>query len=820
LSTFLGREQELADLHRLINDPECRCISLVGPGGIGKTRLALETAQQHLADFAHGVAFISLAPVTSGEAAVAAMTSAVRLSFFGQNDPRMQLLNFLREKQMLLVLDNVEHLLMGAAPQTNFVEFILDILQNAPGIKLLVTSREVLNVQEEWVFEVGGLAFPDSECTEGVDEYAAVALFIQRARHALPGIAFDEDGSAGIANLCRLVEGMPLAIELAATWLRTLTPTEIAHEIEGGLDFLRSSVRDLPERHRSMRAVFDGSWRQLSTHEQQVLSQLSVFRGGFSRQAAEQVAGASLPVLSTLLNRTLVKRDTAGRYGLHVLVRQYCATHLAADPEAQAAAQKRHYDYFLALVEAADQGLRGRDQLQWLCRLEQEQDNLRVALEWVLAYDRAVQGEDELALQLAGALRVFWRIRGLFQEGRGWFEKCLEQCPERKTIARAVALAGQASLLYASGEVVAAQLPAEKSVAIYRELGDELSLARGLVFIGSTLVWQGKPSLAQARLEEALLLGRTAGERWVEALSLYVLGNLLAYRDGDSVGRAMLAESVAIFEDVGDKSLLASGLIALGIVDVETGEYVRARTSLERGLALAEEVGFPLAAAEALSNLGHLHRILGDYVVAQTFLEEALHVYEEHGSSMWESDVLCALAENALSQGDLATARLGLQSAANRFGTSGNKRLQTLERYLQGVLAYHEGDTDASVRLLEEAMVLAREGQFSPILVQALVTLGRVRRIMGQVLQASELVIEGLELSRALGHKLSMATALEELGAVSAVEGNGRRAAELFSRAHDLREAIGAPLPPMDALPVTLLSPCAAPNVTQRKPAR
>ncbi len=404
LTSFLGREQELIDLRRLIGNPECRCLSLVGPGGIGKTRLALQTAEQHRADFAHGVAFTPLAPVGSFGAAIPAIAGAIHLHFYGPDDPKVQLLNYLCEKQMLFILDTVEHFLIEGSPQANIVELMLEILQRAPGIKLLVTSREVLDQQEEWVFEVRGLAFPDTEQADRLDEYAAVALFIQRARRASPGSALNEADLAGIAHICRLVEGMPLAIELAATWLRMLSPAEISKEIEGSLDVLSASLRDLPERHRSMRVVFDHSWQRLSAKEQQVLSQLSVFQGGFSRQAAEQVAGASLPVLSTLVNRSLLRRSAAGRYELHVLVRQYSATHLAADPQAHAATQKRHYDYFLALAEAAEQELKGHDQLEWLGRLQQEQDNLRVALEWALERDATAPGGDELALRLSGAL--------------------------------------------------------------------------------------------------------------------------------------------------------------------------------------------------------------------------------------------------------------------------------------------------------------------------------------------------------------------------------------------------------------------------------
>jgi DNA-binding SARP family transcriptional activator/tetratricopeptide (TPR) repeat protein len=798
LTSFVGREQELMDLGQLIADPECRCISLVGPGGIGKTRLALQVAEQHRAGFAHGVAFVPLAPVDSVGAAISAMASAIRLSFYGPDDPRVQLLNTLCEKQMLLILDNVEHLLARELLQASIVKLVLETLEHAPGVKLLVTSREVLNLQEEWVFEVGGLAFPDTEQTEGLDAYAAVALFIQRARRASPGFAFPEADLAAIAQLCRLVEGMPLAIELAATWLRTLSPAEIAQEIEGSLDALSASRRDLPERHRSMRVVFDQTWRTLSAEEQQALSQVSVFRGGFSREAAGQVASASLPVLSTLVNRMLLRRTAASRYGLHPLVRQYSASRLAADPQAHAAAQKRHYTYFLALAEAAGQGLKGRDQLEWLRRLAQEQDNLRVALQWALESDQAAACGDELALRLSGALRLFWRMRGHFFEGRTWLTRSLRQCPRRCTAARAGALLGESVLVYALGDLDAARLSAEESAAICRELGDQRGLAEALTLVGLSLSWQGQASLTQARLEEALALCREAGDCWGEAQALHYLGKYRANSLGDPTGRAMLEQSVAILEGLGEKNVLTVALISLGTTEAGSGEYAPARALFERALALAREIEHPWGMANALTNLGCVFRIQGEYSTAQSHLEQALQLYHQHGSRIWEADVRCALAENALSQGDLSAARFHLEAASQMLGTGENKWLELLVRYLRGMLVHYGGDGSAAMTLLEEATALAREGRFKPDLARSLVALGRVTCALGQLLPASELLMEGLELFRALGDKLGIACAIEELGAVSAVQGDGVQAAMLFSTAHALREGMGVPLPPVD----------------------
>ena len=798
LTPFVGRELELAHLGQLIADPEARCITLVGPGGIGKTRLAVQAAENHLNEFAHGAAFVPLASVGSIVGVIPAIAKAIDFTFYGPSDPKVLLLNYLREKQMLLILDNVEHLLIEGPHQENFAQLLIEILQRTPGVKLLVTSREALNLQEEWLFEVQGLAFPETVQTEGFDEFDAVTLFVQRARHSFPRFALNEADRAGIAHICRLVEGMPLAIELAATWMRILSPAEIAKEIEGSLDFLSGSVRDLPERHRSMRVVFDRSWQMLSADEQQVLCKLSVFRGGFQRQAAERVAGATLTILSTLVNRTLLRRTAAGRYDLHELVRQYSAAQLETDPQAQTAALEQHYAFYLALAETADQELKGHNQLEWLGRLEQDHDNLRVALEWALANGGMVPGGDELALRLSAALRWFWRMRGHFHEGCDWLMEALRRCPERRTAARAGALLGVSLLLNGLGDLGAARSPAEESTVIYRELGDQGCLAEALMVAGLTFLWQGEATLGHARTREALAIYRKVGDRWGEAHALFRLGSYLADYSGDLTGRAMLEESAVILEDLGEKYLYTSVLVSLGIVDMSLGDYAAAQPRFERSLVAAREIRHPWGIADALTNLGCVFRIQGEYATAQARFEEALQVYHEQGPNIWETDVLCAMAENDIAQGACSTARLHLQAASSLLEPSDNKWLQVLVLYFRGLLAYYEGDAEQAAVLLRETTALAREGQFMPDLARSLVTLGRVRLRLGEIALAAELLWEGLDLFQELGHKLGIAIALEALASVSAVQGDDPHAVMLFATAYTLREALGAPLPPID----------------------
>ncbi len=324
---FIGRTEELADIRQLFDNPACRLVTLLGPGGIGKTRLAQEVARQSLEGqgpaFPQGVYFVSLAPLQTADLLAPAIADALMFAFHSeeasdqpQRDHLMQLADYLRQRQMLLVLDNFEHLISGSS-------LVSELLRQAPLLKILVTSRERLNVRGEWAYEIQGMHFPDAGQAGGLENFSAAQLFLQSAQRAQVGFSPSTQEQAEIARICRLVEGFPLAIELAAAWVRLLTCQEIGAEIEKNLDFLADSLRDLPLRHQSLRAVFEHSWSLLPAPEQKLLSALSVFRGEFSRQAAEQISGASLPRLSSLVDKSLLHRNLSGHYEMHELLKQY-----------------------------------------------------------------------------------------------------------------------------------------------------------------------------------------------------------------------------------------------------------------------------------------------------------------------------------------------------------------------------------------------------------------------------------------------------------------------------------------------------------------
>ena len=379
---FVGRQDELEQINALLSDPICRLVTLIGPGGIGKTRLALRCAEDQQPNFPDGVFFVPLTPVDSSDLIASAIASALQLTFYSPEDLRVQIVRYLSEKHMLLVMDNFEHLLAD----TSLLE---DALRAAPDLKFIVTSRERLNLLEEWTLVLEGLSFPAEQTTEPPESYSAVQLFAQRARQMQPDFSIRSNAES-IQIICQRVEGMPLALELAASWLRAMSCHQIAAHMEQSYDFLTTPLRNVPERHRSLRAVFEQSWKLLSAGEQQVLTRLSVFRGGFDLQAAEQIAGASLPMLAGLADKSLIQMKGDGRYDLHELLRQYAAEKLSASATVDAA--NRHLDYYLKLADMAEPYLWSIEQMRWYDRLEADIDNLRTALAWSLQSEAAGRG--------------------------------------------------------------------------------------------------------------------------------------------------------------------------------------------------------------------------------------------------------------------------------------------------------------------------------------------------------------------------------------------------------------------------------------------
>jgi len=657
---LIGRQPEVELVSQLLGDPQCRLLTLVGPGGIGKTRIAIEAAEKLRAVFTDGVYFIPLASVDTVRLLVPVIADAIGFAFQSASpaDPKTQLFSYLKEKQALLLTDNLEQLLTDPG-----IGLLAELLASAPQVKLLATSRESSGLQGEWVFEVQGLPIPEEGDAERGAQNTAVELFLLRARRAHVEFGVVPGDYPAIVRICHLVDGMPLGIELAAAWVRTLSCDEIAREIERGLAFLSVSTRDLPARHRSMRAVFDQSWRLLSVEEQEVLLRLSVFQGGFRREAAEAVAGAALPALSTLLTKSLIRRDGAGRFDMHELIRHFAAEQLATLPDEQTAARARHSSYYLTHFGQADARLRSPAQHEALDELTVEMDNFRAGWEWAVTH-----GEFALIEQ---TMRTFWMLydtRGWFQEGLDMLGRAvtameisqgLVSADRTSQVALGHILATCSWLAYRLAHYERAQAMVERSLEILRPLSEPRVLVESMVSFGMLMEVTGSYGGAFELYSEGLEIATAIDDRWYAALFITCLNGLVAIDHGmvkpeNPHGR--LQSVVADWRAIGDPRLTAFALRILSQSAFALGRYDEARAALEESAALNSSVGDRWGLGAAYRGLGVIAQAQGEHMRAKDMFRDSLNTFTELGGGWWVARVLAEMSRSVFALGNDAEA--------------------------------------------------------------------------------------------------------------------------------------------------------------------
>jgi predicted ATPase/DNA-binding XRE family transcriptional regulator len=648
---LIGREREVEQLSQLLNDPQCLLLTLVGPGGIGKTRLAIETASNMQDVFADGVYFVPLAPANSTRFIVPVIAVSVGFAFHAASraDPKTQLFGYLKEKQALLLTDNLEHLLTEPG-----IEFLAELLASASQVKLLATSRESLGLQDEWVFEVQGLPVPESIYAEESARDTSVELFLQRARRAHVGFNARPGDYPAIVRICRLVEGNPLGIELAAAWVRTLSCTEIAQEIERGLDFLHVSARDMPVRHRSMRAVFDHSWKLLTEEEQGVLLRLSVFRGGFTREAAEQVAEATLSVLSTLVTKSLIRRSGAGRYDLHELIRQFAAEQFAGRPKEQSATQARHGRYYLTHFSRADGRLQSSAQREVLAELTDEMDNFRAAWDWAIAHHDITR-----VCQVSATLRYVYELRAWFEEGETVFHDAAEAIrsyteetnPDEALNVIHAMRAHSAYFSFRLGKSAVAYEVLLPSATILQSSIDQFAAAYSMWYLGIVCWELGRFTEANDSLRVSLEKARTHGERWHEAAAGEYIGIVMHERGEYEQARPYFMGALAIARKLGDPMLIAHVLAYMSRTMLALGRVTDAETILRESLALAQEIGYGSGVGHALDGLGRLTQMTSPDE-ARILFAASYGAYQESGDTRNMARVLSHQGYNSLALGD------------------------------------------------------------------------------------------------------------------------------------------------------------------------
>ncbi len=768
---FVGRQAELAQIAHYLGRDDCHLLTLIGAGGIGKTRLALQAAGQALDAFADGVYFVPLAGISSPEFLVPTIMEALDYPLSGEADQNRQLLNYLQQKEMLLVLDNFESLFSSPGGNDSGRELLLEMIKMAPRLKLLVTSRERLNLQAEWLLTLQGLPYPPAETAFGEETFEAVELFAQGAQRVRPDFTLSAEWPE-VVGICRLLEGMPLGIELAATWVSMMPCAEIVRELSRGLDLLSTTLHDVPARHRSMEAVFDHSWQLLSEPERVVFKKLSVFRGSFDRRAAKQVAGASLTTLATLINKSLLRVVSPGRYDMLEPLKQYAALRLAESvTPTSSEIQGRHGRYYLFFLQAREKQLQGEVQPQTLEEINAAFKDIQAAWRWAVDHNQF-----DLLEQVGKSLFLFCDIQSRFQTGDTLFKYAIspletlteaENLLEYRILGKLLACRGR--LLYGRGKYTTARKMLEKSLRICYACDHPGWAAFNLHSLGLMAVAQGEGQQAKQFAQESLNLCQNLNSPWDEAWALYVLG-LAAYFLGEyAPGQQFAQQSLDLHRQLGNRHGEAACLNTLGLIicgqyesetdKYKTDKYGEAREFFRQNLAIRRAIGDRWGEATALHNLGYIHFRLQHYNRARARFEASLKI-----SKMIDS--LEGIAATGMWMGVLTMEQQNFLEA---------------RRHLAGVLkiAY---EIDAVTRLTDVLYrigdLLQRTGQ-SAAAVEYLTfvqyhsaTDDRVRREVGELLEklAAVLPPEILGAAQARGHARILeelvADVLDQLGAI------------------------------------------------------
>lgn len=755
---FIGREEELASLRLRLFDPAYRLLTVTGEGGVGKTRLAVAAARHALRHFPHGAWFVPLPdqPGDDNAELPTAIASALDFSFPARNQPDVELLDYLRKKNLLLLVDNLEPHLQGEERARRTSAFLEQILDAAPGVSLLLTSRERLNLQAESVLRLEGLPLPEPGEPDAAS-YASVRLFLERAQRRRADFTLSADNQPAVTALCRLVHGLPLAIELAAAWVEQFSCQEIVDTIAANVDFLEAPMRGLPPRHRSMRAAFNHSWRLLSPREQTVLAQMAIFRGGFSREAALTITGATLSELVALVDKSLLQLQQPGRYNLHPLLRQFvtekweeqspAAPHEEATIDREAIA-RRYSKYYLQLVADETAALQGPAPQTALERLRPDSDNIRAA--WRTA---TLHHDATLMRNSALGLTCFYDVGRLFEEGVLAFETAAgELRPHTGDLAingtLSLLLSACAHLLHEAGRYDQALAAAEES--LQRATEPELE-ARASSIAGRILNSIGENETARRRLQAALPLAQAAGLERVEADILQILGTIHWHEGEYEAATACKREALKRArqaQDLRRESQLSTGLAnALYYREL----YEEARYYYERSLELTREGGFRLAEVTSLMNLGVYEQEFGRLAAAQEALHEAARQSEILGTTRLHAATLNNLGLVHASLGQYEEARATLHRARERLVAIGYRRGEAYSELYLAITAYHMGDLAGAEKYSQNALEISREIQERHCAGLVLTALGHVAAAGNRLDAAHERYRQAIALREEIG---------------------------------------------------------------------
>jgi len=754
---LIGREGELDALKQLLLREAVRVITLTGPGGTGKSRLALALAAGLAADFADGVYFVGLGSL--GDPGLLASSIAMALGLRENPDRPVveSLMDSLQGKHVLLVLDNFEQI-VAAAP------VLAALLTACARLKVLVTSRAVLHLSGEQEHPVPPLRLPGPGPLPGpgaLQRYPAIALFVQRARAVRPGFQLTGDNAAAVTRICAQLDGLPLAIELAAARIKLLSPQAMLERLSSRLDFLKGGARDAPARHQTLRQAIAWSYELLTEDEKAFFRRLSVFTGGCSLEAAERVCSVgdldadALDAVAALVDRSLLRQDAGPgeepRFVMLETIREYGLECLRASGDWDAT-RRTHATFFLELVEQAEAELTGPRQPLWLDRLEADHNNLRAALSWM-----EEQREIELGLRLGAALWRFWVTRGHMLEGRQRLQRLLAlPGGAARTSARARVLHGLGTVIYEISDYAQARPLLEESLSIWREVGDRRGMAAALSSLGWLAVEVGDFGAARSLSQEALLLNRELGEKRGVAVALFNLGQVALQQSDYPAALSLLQESLALRREIGDRRGCAYVQVSLGWMEQQRGNHGQAAAILGEALAVFRELIDKQLISWALAHQGVVAYDLAEYDRAHVHLEESLALGREVGNKVIMAFALSYLADVLRSQGKVALA----------------------------------------LPLLDEGISLWREIGSGHGLPPALRSRGDTALKQREFDRASALYRESLTMWSKMGGRRGIAESLEGTAGLALAQGELERSVRLYAAASAIRQAIGAPRPP------------------------
>jgi predicted ATPase/DNA-binding SARP family transcriptional activator len=715
LTSFIGREPHLAAVWQQLTRPEVRLLTLTGSGGTGKTRLSLQVAAEQRDEFEDGVFFVPLAPIRDPALVVPIIARTLGIHEFGGRPLLESLKDHLRDKHMLLVLDNFEHV-APAAP------LVSDLLATAARLKVLVTSRASLRAYGEHEYLVPPMATADSQALPPLERLAqveAVQLFIQRARAVKADFALTEENAPAVVEICVRLEGLPLAIELAAARVRVLPPQKMLPRLDSRLGFLTGGARDLPARQQTLRGAIDWSYDLLAADEKTLFRRLAVFVGGCTLEAAEAVINISgeLDVLSGLeglVDKSLLQDsevDGQSRFRMLETIREYALERLAASGgEEEGAIRGGHARFFLGLAEEAEPQLAGPEQVAWLNRLEMEHDNLRAALAW------SIENAVDVGMRLAGALGTFWRVRGYHSEGRDWLAKALAESQAGSAGTdnyRAKALNSAGKLALFQGDTAAAYSLQEESVALWHKLGDRRGLAYALRELAPAAWRQGDLTQALTAIEGSVALFQQMEDKPGLAGAVFWQG-YLSYIVGDyERGRSIAMRCVSLAQEIGDINREARSTLILGHIAFRQGDYAAAQPFYEKSLALFRKARDQYGISALLTGLGDLWYVQGNYACARTFYAEGLEISQAMGNRSAVAQMLCRLGGVSFHLNGWREGRALLAESLRRWRELGDKRgIAGCLVELAGV--YVEEQPERAARLLGTARAFLEAGDTYP----------------------------------------------------------------------------------------------------------